>query len=98
MEGHRTAERRSLVYHHEIARRLRDDPSLVERARAVVRRRLANGEHGSSEWSLLLEAPLERLLDAITSEDERMVNLRQMTPFFDILDARTRWALWRTTR
>lgn len=97
MDGHRTAERRSLAYHAEIARRLAVDPSILERASAVARARLANDEHGARDWLDLLEASLEDIVVAITRVDERMTALRQMTPFVGVLDPRTRWQLWRAT-
>ena len=70
----------------------------MQRARALVLQRLATGEPGAREWLELLYAPLETLIEALTTDNERMVHLRQMTPFVGILEPRARWELWRTTR
>ncbi|MFN0250735.1 MAG: hypothetical protein ACKV2T_27895 [Kofleriaceae bacterium] len=98
MDGHRTAELRSLAYHREIARRMVADPDLLKRARAVAEARLAAGVHGAKAWLEVLDAPPSVVAEVLVVEDERMTNLRQMTPFVGVLDARTRWALWRTVR
>ena len=98
VDGHRTAERRSLAYHREIARRLRADPGLVDRARAIVRARVEAGDHGACAWRSLLDGPVEDIIHAITADHERMADLRQMTPFLGILEPRERWALWRKVR
>ena len=98
MEGHRTAERRSIAYHREIARRLMRDASLVEQARARVRGWREPQTHAKwiRAWSALLDRPIEELCCALVDESEQMTALRQMTPFAGVLDARTRWSLWRS--
>jgi ABC-type Fe3+ transport system substrate-binding protein len=98
VEGHRTAERRSLAYHGEIARRLVADPALVSRARAIVLARIAANEQGAREWLEVLDAPIANIVRSLTTDDERMAALRQTTPFLGILEPRTRWQLWRTVR
>lgn len=97
MDGHRTAERRSLAYHRAIAARLADAPELV--AAAQVRVASWTPEQLAPRWRAawlgLLEGPLESLLHAIVEDSERMRDLRQVSPFAGALDARERWAIWR---
>lgn len=98
MDGHRTTERRSLVYHQAIAELLVSDQSLVARARARVESWRDSETHPQwiESWSALLARPLEELCRALVDPSEHMTALRQMTPFAGALDARTRWALWST--
>lgn len=99
VDGHRTAERRSLAYHSAIAERLVRDPSIVERASARVAGWTASGAvhpKWSAAWSELLSRPSTEICDKLREPSEHMAALRQVTPFAGVLDARTRWALWRS--
>jgi len=99
VDAHRTAERRSLAYHRVIAERLRGDAALVERARERVRSWRGHAHPTWVDaWSELLERPLDELCRALVDEHERMVALRQTTPFAGVLDPRTRWSIWRAVR
>jgi hypothetical protein len=100
MDGHRTAERRSIAYHRVIAERLTHNPSLVEQARARVRSWREPETHAKwiTQWSELLGRPLDELCRALVDESEQMTALRQMTPFAGVLDARTRWSVWSSVR
>ena len=48
-------------------------------------------------WSELLDGPLDDLVRALLERSERMHDLRQVSPFAGVLDARTRWRLLKTT-
>jgi hypothetical protein len=99
MEGHRTAERRSLAYHQEIAERLRADPSLLDLAHDRVRGWAERGDVDAKyvgAWRRLLELPVEQIVRHICEESPRMTALRQVSPFGGVLDARTRWQIWRS--
>jgi hypothetical protein len=99
VDGHRTAERRSLAYHSAIAERLVRDPSILERARARVAGWTAAGEvhpKWSAAWAELLARPSTEICDKLCEPSEHMTALRQVTPFAGVLDSRTRWALWRS--
>ena len=100
LDAHRTAERRSLAYHAEIAARIPDDPSLLESARARVRR-WRNGdvaERYVTQWSALLDRDRDQILRALIEDSPTMTALRQVSPFVGALDPRTRWKIWRATR
>lgn len=94
--GHRRAELRSLALHREVARRLRADPTLVDRAKAWLEAHTEVHPHYASAWRVLLDGPLEELCALLESDDERGRDLRQASPFAFVLDARTRWAIWRS--
>lgn len=98
MEGHRTAERRSLAYHRAIAARLHQ-PDVLDRARERVRRWQTSHEvsaYYASAWSALLDKPLPELAGVLGDESEHMTALRQVSPFAGVLDPRTRWEIWRS--
>jgi hypothetical protein len=72
-----------LVAHRLIARRLRRDPSLVERAEAAHARQANEFAAGSScEWEDLLALPLGELASKLISRDREMVRLRNSSPFY----------------
>ena len=92
-------ERRSLVLHAAIARRLLREPeSVVERARRNLV--LMRGRHPSAgpllrEWEVLLSRPVADLATALTDPSPRMRELRQVTPFAGVLTARERAKVYR---
>lgn len=101
MDPHELAEERSLAIHRLVADRLREDPSLIEKARSRVAAWLADGSvHRvyAHAWHELLSAPAERLFEVLTDRGERARALRQCSPFAGIVDARTRWKIWRDVR
>jgi len=95
------AEERSLALHAAVAVRLRAEPALVDAARGRVERWLADGSvHPTyaKGWERLLSLPLADLLEALVDPGERACALRQSSPFAGVLDARTRWQVWREVR
>jgi hypothetical protein len=99
VDGHRTAERRSLAYHDAIAERIARNPAILDRARARLKDWTASGSvHPKwvAAWSELLGCSLAEICDKLREPSEQMTALRQTTPFAGALDARTRWALWRS--
>jgi len=94
VRDHHDADRRSLALHAEVARRVRANPELRERARE----RLSRISPAYREaWTLLLGGPLERLLEALTDESEAATALRQASPFSFALDPKTRQRILRET-
>lgn len=97
MPGHPLADRTSRALHTEVARRLRDDPSLVARAAARVAVWDAHPHH-TSAWRALLAGPIDALCDLLEADDDRATELRSASPFAGVLDAATRWRIWRAVR
>lgn len=101
MAGHELADRTSLALHRAVADRLREDPSLVARARARVVASLADRQlhaYYGERWLSLLDGPLDVLLAELTSSSEAAQALRQTSPFAGVLDPATRWKIWREAR
>jgi hypothetical protein len=95
---HRVAEERSLALHREVARRLREDPKVLEMARQRVQRWLADGtvpRRWAERWARILEGSAGEVARAITDTGQEARDLRQVTPFAGALDARTRWSILR---
>ncbi|CAN5812059.1 hypothetical protein BH11MYX4_BH11MYX4_37400 [soil metagenome] len=94
VRDHRDADRRSLALHAEVARRVRTNPELRERARE----RLSRLSPAYREaWSALLDGSLERLLETLTDESETATALRQASPFSFAIDPKTRQRILRET-
>lgn len=95
---HEKAAERSRALHGAVAERLRADPGLVEQARARVDGWWADGSVARpyvEAWRELLALPLGNLLERLVEPSERMHDLRQVSPFAGVLDARTRWRILR---
>jgi hypothetical protein len=94
-------EERSIALHQAVADRLREDPTLIGRARARVDAWLAAGlihrVYGEA-WRDLLSGPFDRLLAVLTRDDDDARTLRQCSPFAGVLDPQTRWRILREGR
>jgi hypothetical protein len=96
VDGHRSAERRSLAMHRAIADRLRADPALIDKARARVAAWRANGEVHTDyvdAWERLLALCLDELCAQLVDPGEHARALRQVSPFAGVLSARERWSI-----
>lgn len=93
-----TSRARSIALHAEVARRLAEDPALVERAKARVRRWLVDGNVArpwAVAWQAWLDLPLTELCARLVERSDEAQDLRQVSPFAGVLDARTRWRVLR---
>jgi hypothetical protein len=100
VDGHRTAERRSVAYHAAIARRLAADPAVLERARARVASWAATGAvhpRWVEGWRAVLAGDAAAIAAALVDPGEGMTALRQVSPFAGALPPRERWQIWRAT-
>jgi hypothetical protein len=101
LDGHRTAELRSLAYHRHVAKKLCADPNLMVRARAKLDADLADAAPGSGAahyargWLRRLDGSRAELLEFLTSDSQEARDFRQASPFAGALSARERWQLWR---
>lgn len=101
LDLHKLAEERSLAYHREVAKLLRDDPSLLARARVRLDQWIAeNGRsaHYARRWREKLEAPLAELLEQLVDPSQDARAMRQATPFAGFVEPRQRWRIWREVR
>jgi hypothetical protein len=91
---HRVAELQSLAYHRLVAERL--DPSIVENARARLRRWCDDGKihpQWADEWERILELPLDGIRAAIVTDSVPAGELRQSSPFTGVLTEQERLLL-----
>jgi hypothetical protein len=94
-----------LIMHRLIARQIRRDPTLVERAK-IAHTRQSNQYAGwlfVDEWNDLLDLPLSELTSKLISRDQEMVRLRNSSPFYltegvDFGDYRMRIRIRRAAR
>jgi len=89
------ADARSWALHQEVAARLAARPELVTRAKQRVAGWLKEPtEHPyASAWDDLLRLPPQELEEALIDTGDRMITLRQASPFAGALDAATRWRI-----
>ncbi len=86
-------EQKSLALHKVIAARLRMDPSLgaiAHQRLGWLRVRNPAGKKYHDEWQLLLDGPIDALIDVMVSPSERSCALRQENPFVDLVDQKER--------
>src|SRR5450756_1087903 len=101
MQGHKTAEARSLAYHRAIAARLVAEPNLVTNAARRVEQWAVEGTvhpRWLNGWRRLLALPLAQLATQMVDEGQESIDLRQATPFAGALAPRERWAIIRALR
>lgn len=86
---HSLLDARSLALHALIARKIADDPGLLEVARRnLARWRARDPERAPDyldDWSRILDKPADRVAGFITSLSPEAVRLRQSSPFAGIL-------------
>jgi hypothetical protein len=96
---HQVLDAISLEMGRRVARRLREQPSLVGIAHSNLARWLHQNADAPSlvrcyqEWKRLLEGPLPEVCQILESEDEEGRRLRQNSPFAGVLSTREVWAI-----
>ena len=97
MNPHSAIDARSLEMDRLIAERLRKDPVVLAKARAVLHKWLgscdASVRPALEEWRAILEGPLSGVLATLAGEDEKSTRLRQSSPFCGILTPAERTAI-----
>jgi transcriptional regulator with XRE-family HTH domain len=92
-------ERRSLQLHRTIAGRLQAQPQAVLTvARATLKRmqKVAPDSQVIREWRVLLERPVEALIELLTDPAPWARELRHVTPFAGVLTAAERAEVFRS--
>ena len=91
-------DRRSLVLHRAIAKRLCEDPEgVLEQARRTLQRMIERARGDSQtlrEWGVFLDRSLPALLPLLADPDPWARELRHVTPFAGVLSARERAAAY----
>lgn len=95
-------DRRSLALHREIARVLEQDPArAVAKARANVERLIRLHPHAAAllrRWSEWLDLPVAELCARMLDPGAAAREMRHVSPFSGLLDARTRARLLQRVR
>ena len=97
LTGHQRIDRRSLELHRAIAAKLRAHPELLKIAHENLTRWTAVVSRSKpywDAWSEILGRPLPEILDLMVEDTERMIALRQATPFAGVLEPAERWAIY----
>jgi hypothetical protein len=89
MNPHSAIDARSLEMDRLIARRLRENPAVLDQARKVLENWLGSCDASVrpvfEEWRAILDGPLSGVFGVLQGEDERSMRLRQSSPFCGIL-------------
>ena len=86
--SHAAAEARSLELHRLVAERLRDDPALLDAARARVAAWLREGtvaRRWAAAWAEVLSQPLSEVIRFLVDPKQGARDLRQSSPFAGVL-------------
>ncbi|MBI4765295.1 MAG: hypothetical protein HY787_11900 [Deltaproteobacteria bacterium] len=94
--NHFQIEERSLALHRAIARRIRENPALLDIAKMNFEKWISDqGETPYwSEWKKILNSSPEEIIDFLVSHDQKAVWLRQSSPFCGILTPKERWKIY----
>lgn len=91
---HMRLDARSLVLHCAVARKLLEDPTLVDRARATLaswKRNAPRPRPGYfAEWERMMRRPPEEIAGFLASMSDDAVRLRQCSPFAPLLSPEQR--------
>lgn len=101
MNPSRADYERSLALHEAVARRVRDDPAILDRVRARLEEWIDRGGRSVPlllRWRDVLAGPVEEIAALLTDPSEDAAWLRSASPFAGVLDPRTRLAILRRIR
>ncbi len=91
-------DRRSLMLHRAIARKLRTHPGEVLAVAFRNLERMADQHAGAGplleEWGRVLERPVEEIIEVMVDPTTHARDLRQVTPFAGVLTATERAAVY----
>jgi len=97
MNSHTAIDARSLAMDRLIAKRLRENPAVLDKARGVLANWMASCDASVrpafEEWRAILDGPLSKILATLEGDDEKSAQLRQSSPFCGILTPAERTAI-----
>ena len=99
---HRIFEARSLAMHCKIVQKISRDPSLLEKAKANLRRWSAKNDGPEprylKEWQEILDKPWPAIAEMMTSMREDATRLRSSSPFAGVLTEKEREQIYAAFR
>ena len=92
VSDHNRIDARSLVMHRVIAKKLMQNPELLQKAKDNIKRWRMQGVEVSAfkEWENIIDSGLNNVIRIITANTEESARLRQSTPFTGILTPKER--------
>jgi hypothetical protein len=97
MNPHSAIDARSLEMDRLIAKRLRENPAVLDKARDVLAKWMTSCDASVrpvfDEWCAILDGPISGVFAVLEGEDERSMRLRQSSPFCGILTPAERTAI-----
>lgn len=100
MRDHQELDDRSLALHRLIAEKIRQDPSLFNKARATLaswRTRVSSrSQPYLDEWESLMNQGIEACMAVAVEESEHATALRQSSPLSGLLSNQDRFAFLKT--
>ncbi|MBI4239080.1 MAG: helix-turn-helix transcriptional regulator [Deltaproteobacteria bacterium] len=95
-------DHRSLAYHHAIAKALRQDPrTVIQRARRLLAHQRKDHPHAAqllNQWQAWLDLPIDELIARMLDAGVMARDMRQVTPFAGVLNARERMRILKKFR
>ena len=97
MNPHSAIDARSLEMDRLIAQRLRENPAVLDKARGVLAKWMTSCDASVrpvfEEWRAILDGPISGVFAVLEGEDERLIRLRQSSPFCGVLTPAERTAI-----
>jgi len=79
---HQVHDMRSLYAHRLVAKKLRENPDLLEKVWAnIAKARKSADLDAYQEWEVVLRSPIPRICDFIVRQSQVATRLRQSSPF-----------------
>lgn len=95
-------DHRSLAYHHAVAKMVRQDPqAVIQRAKRSLARQHKDHPHAAElldQWQAWLDLPIDELIARMLDAGVMARDMRQVTPFAGVLDARERMRILKKFR
>lgn len=98
MSSHQRIEEQSIWLHRAVAEKVRQDATVLVKARERVAEWLTNAAvhpHYAEAWRGILAMTPEEVSQLLVDPGEKMRALRQCSPFAGALQPRERWAILR---
>jgi hypothetical protein len=97
MNPHSAIDARSLDMDRLIAQRLRENPAVLDKARSVLAKWMTSCDASVrpvfEEWRAILDGPISGVFAVLEGEVERLIRLRQSSPFCGVLTPAERTAI-----
>ena len=95
MRTHQEIDQRSLALHQLVAKKIRDDPALLEKAKQILQRWRATVSPRTyaylDEWQRLIDQGMDVCLAVAVEDSERAAALRQASPLACLLPPKERF-------